>query len=193
MTGRLLRIDRIATFVVGAALLTLGLLVVDWKFREVFTYHDVLGTGDAETILATAWWPWAFAAVGLVLGLLGLAWLLAHLRRAGPSTIRLRGGDHTGLLEADLRSVATATAHRLGTLAPVTAIRGTTRVYRSRVVIELRGHIDPAADAATVIDAAATCAAEVAAAFPNDEVTCRVVLNGPRGGGRGSADRARVR
>ena len=193
MTGPLLRLDRAATFVVGAALLALGLLVLDWKFREVFTYHDILGTGDAQTVLDTAWWPWAFAVLGLILGLLGLTWLLAHLRRAGPSTIRLRAGDHTGLLEADLRSVATATAHRLATLAPVTGIKGTTRVYRSRVVIELRGHIDPAADAATVVDAAATCAAEVAAAFPRDDVTCRVVLNGPRSSGRGSSDRARVR
>ncbi len=193
MTARLLRTDRFATFVVGAALLALGLLVLDWRYRQVFAYHDRLGTGDAEKLLESAWWPWAFAGLGLFLALLGLAWVLAHLRRGGQGAVRLRGSDDTGLLEADLRSVATATAQRLGSLAPVTGIKGTGRVSASQVVIRLQGGVDPTADAAVILEAVATCTAEVAAAFPHDDVACRVELHGPPSRRRGRGDRARVR
>jgi hypothetical protein len=192
VTRRLVGFDRLGTLVVGAALFALGLLVLDWRYRLVFTYRDALDTAAADRVLNEPWWPWAFAAGGLALGVLGLVWLMAHLRR-GPSVLRLRTSDDTGLIETDLRSVAAAAAERLGSLAPVGGVRGTTSVDRSLVVIELRGSVDAVADATAVVDAVATCVTEVGSAFPHGEVICRVVLNGPVPGRGGRGDRARIR
>lgn len=181
MTPRLLRIDRIAAALTGVLLLAFGLLCLDWRYRWVFTdYQTSLATGDARAVLDTAWFPWVFALAGVLLGLLGLVWLLAHLRRAGPSTLRLAASDPTGRLEADLTAVADAAARRLGRLAPVTAAAGRTRSYRSHAMVELHGHLDPSADVTTVTDAARACAADVTTAFPDDPVSCRIILNAPR-------------
>lgn len=180
MTRGLLCIDRLVTLLVGLGLVVLGLVVIDWHYGEVLTYGDALDTTPVADLMDTTWWSWVFGAAGLVLGLLGLLWLLAHLRRHGPSTLRLRSSGPSGRVETDLRSVATASAERLGTLAPVTGVRGTTRVYGSHTVVELRGHVDTAADAASLTEAAEACAADIAVAFPDDEVTCRVVLDAPQ-------------
>lgn len=193
MTRGLLRLDRLIALLVGLALVAVGLLVVDWRYREVFTYRDTLDTKPASDLMETAWWPWAFAAAGLVLGLLGLVWLLAHLRRGGPSTLRLRSSGPTGRVETDLRSVAATVAQRLGDLAPVTGVRGTTRVYGSHTIVELRGHVDVAADAEALTEAAEVCAADIAAAFPDDDITCRVVLDAPQRSRTGRSTRVRVR
>ncbi|WP_134767926.1 hypothetical protein [Nocardioides sp. 1609] len=193
MTRRLLLLDRLAVLVVGLALVALGLLLADWQHGWVLHLGDRVDTGPLDDVLDAAWWPWALAALGVVVGLAGLTWLLAHLRRSGPSTLRLRTSDATGRVEADLASTAAAAAQRLATLAPVTGVRGTSRTVRSRTVLELRGHVDPAADAATLTEAAEVCAADVAAAFPDDDVACRVVLDAPRRPRTGRSTRVRVR
>ncbi|WP_137292875.1 hypothetical protein [Nocardioides dongxiaopingii] len=193
MTRRLLLLDRLAVLVVGLALVALGLLAADWQHGWVLHLDDRLDTGRLDDVLDAAWWPWTLAAAGVVLGLAGLAWLLAHLRRSGPSVLRLRASDGSGHVEADLASAATAAAQRLGTLAPVTGVRGTSRTVRSRTVLELRGHVDAAADVATLTEAAEVCAADVAAGFPDDDVVCRVVLDAPRRPRTGRSTRVRVR
>lgn len=193
MTRGLLRLDRLVTLLVGLGLVGLGLVVVDWHYGEVFVSPVVLDTTPAADLMDAAWWPWAVAAAGLVLGLIGLTWLLAHLRREGPATLRLNSSGPTGRLETDLRSVASVAAVRLGNLAPVTGVRGTTRVYGSHTVVELRGHVDAAADVAALTEAAEACAADIAAAFHDDDVTCRVVLNAPQRARTGRSTRVRVR
>jgi len=181
MTARLLRTDRVVTALLGLVLVGGGLLVLDWRYRLVFTgYSDALSTTAASDVVGRGWFTWAGAAVGLVLGLLALAWMLAHARRLGRSTLRLAASDERGRVAADLRAVAGAAASRLGALAPVTSVTGSTRVYRSRTVIELRGYVDPDADVAAITEAADRCASEILAAFPDDDVTCRVLVDGPR-------------
>lgn len=193
MTRSLLRTDRLATLVVGLVLVVLGLGAIDWQTGQVLSYRDALDTGPASTVVESAWWPWAFAGAGLLLAVVGLWWLLAHLRREGPGVLRLRSSDETGRTEADLRSVAAAAADRLATLAPVTGAKGTTKVYRSHTVVELRAHVDEAADPATLTEAVATCTADVSAAFSEDDVTCRVLLEAPRRSRTGRTQRVRVR
>lgn len=181
MTPRLLRIDRVATFIVGLALVALGLLLIDWQYHWAFgDYPTTLSTNPADEVVAASWFPWVFAALGIILGLLDLFWLLAHLRRRGPSTLRLAASGETGRVQADLRSIAGAAADRLGNLAPVTGVKGTPLTVDSRPVIVLHGCVDPAAAPTAITDAADVCAHDVAAAFPNNEVTCRILLDAPR-------------
>lgn len=194
MTPRLRLLDRTVCLVLGLALVALALVAFDWHYGVVGTYDDALGTTAAVDVVESSWWPWAFAAAALVLALLALAWLLAHLRRPGPGSERLDASDPTGRLEVDLRSAASAVADRFAELAPVAHARGTTEQRGRHVLLVVHGHVDPAADADTLAEATATCTREVAAAFPDDDVRFRVVLESPRrrrlGGGD---DRVRVR
>ena len=193
MTRRLRGLDRVLVLVVGAGMVALGLLGLDWHYAWLGDRPDTLDTSAAGDVVATAWWPWAGAAGGVGLGVVGLAWLLAHLRRPGTASRRLADTDATGLLEADLRSVAAAAADRYAALAPVVGMRGSTRTIGSRAVIVLSGHVDPYADADALVEAATTCAVDLEAAFPGEGLTCRVVLDAPRRPRSGRSTRVRVR
>ncbi|MBG6095643.1 hypothetical protein [Nocardioides luteus] len=183
MTPRVIRFDRLMTVLVAVLVIALGLLIVDWHYQWVLrSYPAELSTRLASDIVTSDWFPWAFAAAGILLGLIGLVWLLSHLGRRGPSTLRLDASDQTGRVQADLRSIADAAAARLESLAPLTAVTGTVVTIRSRPVILLRGRIDPAAAVEPVADAAEICARDVAAAFPDDSITCRVLVDPPRRG-----------
>ncbi|MFE6509197.1 hypothetical protein ACFVDI_00985 [Nocardioides sp. NPDC057767] len=194
MTPRVIRYDRVMTLLVAVLVIALGLLIVDWHYQWVLrTYPAELSTGPASEIVTSDWFPWAFAAAGILIGLIGLVWLLSHLGRRGPSTLRLDASDQTGRVQADLRSIADAAATRLESLAPLTGVTGTVVTIRSRPVILLRGRIDPAAAVAPVADAAETCAQDVAAAFPDDSITCRVLIDQPRRGRGRQQSHMRVR
>ncbi|MDF9714758.1 hypothetical protein INN71_01780 [Nocardioides sp. ChNu-153] len=194
MTPRVRVLDRTLTLLLGLGLVVLALFAFDWRFGVVGRYQDSLPTGPASDVVASGWWPWVFALATVLLGLLALAWLLAHLRRPGPSSQRLDSSDETGRLEVDLRSVAAAAAERFATMAPVTGARGTTEARGRRTLLVLHASVDPAADATTLTEATEASAREVAAAFPDDDVRLRVVLDAPRRKrlGRGT-DRVRVR
>lgn len=194
MTPRVIRFDRVLTLVVALLLVALGLLAVDWHYQWALpTYPAELSTGPANEVVASGWFPWAFAAAGLLLGLLGLVWLVAHLGRRGPSTLRLHASDQTGRVQADLRSIADAAADRLESLAPLTGVTGTVATIRSRPVILLRGRMDPLASVASITDAAEICAQDLAAAFPDESITCRVLVDPPRRGRARQQSQVRVR
>ncbi|MFY0406469.1 hypothetical protein, partial [Solicola sp. PLA-1-18] len=152
---------------------------LDWKYGWVFTYQSSLSTGPASDIVDATWFTWVFAAVGLVLGLLGLWWLAAHARRPHQSSVRLKGSDDHGRLEADLTSIAAATAERFDTMTPTQSVSGRTRSYGSKQVVELRARLDPRADGESIGTAARTCTQDVATALPDGDATCRIVLDGP--------------
>lgn len=193
MTRSLLALDRVLVLVVGLALLAGGLLALDWRYQVVFSsYADTLSTSRTEDVMTSAWWPWAFAAGALVFGLLALWWLLAHLRRQGPTTVRTSQSNETGRIEVDVRSLASAAAARLGDTAPVVNPKGTTKVHGSTTLLEIRGQVDPAADATALTEAVDACAREVAAAMPDERVECRVILDAPQRTRRRRADRVRV-
>lgn len=194
MTPRMIRTDRALTLLVAILLVALGLLAIDWHYRWVFrTYPSELSVGPANEVVTAGWFPWVFAVAGIVVGFLGLVWLLAHLRRRGPSTLRLRASDETGRVQADLRSIADAAAARLQNMAALTGVTGTVATIRSRPVILLHGRIDPVASPASITDAAETCARDVAAAFPDQPVTCRILIGSPRRGRARQQSQMRVR
>jgi hypothetical protein len=193
MTPRVIRFDRALTLLAGVLLVALGLLIVDWHYQWVLQgYPDELSADPAAEIVGTSWFPWAFAAVGILLGLLGLVWLVAHLGRRGPSALRLQASDQTGRVQADLRSIAAAAADRLESLAALTGVSGTVVTIRSRPVILLRGRIDPVASVTSITDAAETCSQDLASAFPDDAVTCRILVDSPRHGRAGRQSNVRV-
>lgn len=193
MTRRLLTVDRVVGLLVGLALIAVALLTLDWRYRVVGTYGSILQTNGVQSTLGTSWWPWVFAAVALVLGLIALAWILAHLRRRGPGDVRMSASNENGRLEVDMRAVASAAAEYLGSIAPLVDVRGTTRTYGGCTVLELSGHVDPGADAHAITEGARTCTEHVTMAFPDERVECRVLLDAPRRTRPGRDNRVRVR
>lgn len=181
MTDRLRFFDRFATLLTGVGLLTLGLLAYDWRFEVVGGYPSDLSLEAVRDLADTGWWPWAITAVTVPLALAALAWLLLHLRRPGPGTLRLSASDSTGRIQGDLRSVATAAAASLQERGPLASVRGSTRSQGRRTIVELRAALaDGPTDTPSLLRAATQTAAEVHEAFPQDHVVCRVLIDGPR-------------
>lgn len=191
MTRRLVVLDRVAGILLALGLVAAGLLLLDWHLDRVLHLPGTLRTARVEDVVTSGWWPWAAAGGGIVLGLLGVLWLLAHLGRGRENTTRLTTGDETGLLVVDLGSVASAAAARLEALGPLTDVRGTTRRRRGRTQVELHGRVAEHAEAAEVMAASTQCIKEVIAAL-DGEVACRVLLSSPRGRRSERIDRVRV-
>jgi hypothetical protein len=170
--------DRFATVLLGLVLLALALLAWEWRLDLTGRLGGTLRTSDADPVLDSDWWPWAWAAVGIVLGLVGLAWLSSHRPRLTRGTSRLAGSDPSGRLEIDRSSLASTLAERWGDLAPVTGARG--RVLPDAPeVVELSAHVEVEAEAEALVQAADQVEREVAEAFPDDAVRVRFLLQGP--------------
>ena len=170
--------DRAVTVLLGLVLIALAALLWEWRLDLTGLLDpegEITGVGPA---VGSEWWPWVAAALGLVLGVLGLLWLLAHLPRPTRGTTRLSASDATGRLEADHASLATSLAERWSSLAPVTGTRGRTSPDAPDVVL-LTGHVELEADPADILDAAAQVEREVVEAFPDLDVRVRFLLEGP--------------
>lgn len=193
MTRRLATIDRVVVGLVGVALVAGGLALLDWRYGWVGgSYPDALSTSGWDDLTSHGWWPWALAAAGIVVGVLGLVWLLAHAPRRGEGTISLsEASDQTGAIRIDLGSVAKAAAADLEAAGVATHVKGTARRVRGRHVVELRGRLDPLlTDGAGLASAVERCTQNVSDAFPDGKTVCRVLLGPdrhPKGSTRTSA------
>ncbi len=181
MTRRLSIIDRIATLVVGLLLVVGGFALLDWRYGWVGSWQNSLSTSGFADTESTSWWPWAYAAAGVLLGLVGLVWLIAHAPRRGERAVRLSdASDESGTIRVDLGSVAKAVAADFEARTAVTHVSGTAHRRGGHHVIELRGQLDPLATGSGIESAAARCAQNVSEAFPDGTTVCRVLLGGTR-------------
>lgn len=181
MTRKLNATDRAVTLLVGLALVAGGLALLNWHQQWFGSWPDTLSTSRFADTEATAWWPWAYAAAGIVLGLIGLFWLLAHVPRRGERIVRLdAASSEHGAARVDYQSVATAVAADLEARSPVTHVKGATRRRRGTLVIELRGYLDPHATPEIIDATAARCTQNVSDAFPDGSTVCRVLLGHDR-------------
>lgn len=195
MTRRLAAIDRIASTVVGLGLLAAGAALLDWRYRWVGTWDDTLSTARLDDVQSSAWWPWAFAAAGILLGAIGLVWILSHAPRRGERAVRQAGAsDRTGTVHVDLNDVAKAVAADLEARTAATHVKGTAHRQGRTHVIELRGQLDPHVTGDDIESVASRCAHDVSDAFPDGHTVCRVLLGHDRrrpGRLRASAHRVR--
>lgn len=181
MTRRLVVIDRLVTGLAGIALVAAGLALLNWRYDWIGSWPDAIALGDLADVVSSAWWPWASAAGGIVLGLVGLAWLLSHAPRRGERTVRLSAAsDRTGAVRIDLHSVAQAVAAEFEARTSATRVKGTARRHGGTHVIELRAQLDPHATGASIEHAAARCTQDVSEAFPDGTTVCRVLLGHDR-------------
>lgn len=171
-------VDRLGAVLLGLALVLAAVAAWEWRLDLTGRLGGALDLSALQDATGTTWWPWAAAVAGVLLGLVGLRWLVAHLPRLTSVSARLAESDASGRLEVDLGSLARTLAGRWEALAPVSGVRGRTSADLPDVVV-LTGHVDLEADATTLVDAAAQVEREVAEAFPGGEVRVRFLLEGP--------------
>jgi hypothetical protein len=177
---RVRAVDRVVVLLVGLALVAAGALVLDFSLEVVASHPDRLDVSRVRDLVDSEWWAWSFAGASVVLGLLALAWLVAHLGGRSDGRVRLSPSGPAGRLVVELESVAAAAADQVASLAPVSRARGSVIRGRSGSVLCVRAHVAGHADVATLAAAAERVGADVASAFPHDDVGFRLVLDGPR-------------
>ncbi len=175
MSRTTVALDRIATILVALLLIAAGAAGI-WWWTDRSPLGSTVRTAGTTDLVGQAWWPWASAAVGALLVLLGLRWILAHLRRQNVSTLHLRGSGSGGRLDVAASKVAGAAADALSDTLGVRSARGVVVRDRGQLVARLSAVIEPEADLAHVAERADLVSAQLAQALERDDLRCSVQL-----------------
>lgn len=168
MTRLTLLVDKIATLVLALVLLAGGLTAVWWWSDRPVAGRTLPGTADTAPVadvVTASWFPWAAAATGVVLGLVGLRWVLAHLATGRVRTLRLPGSGTTGRLEVDAGKVTAAAADAFADTLGVRSARGVVVRDRGQLVARLDATLEPEADLEHVARRAEEMSGQLAAAL----------------------------
>lgn len=168
--------DRLAVLVAAVLALALGILTLLWWSGRWSALPDQIDAGPLLDVLGQPWWPWAAGIVGLGLVLVGLRWLVAHLRSQRIGRMALPGSNKEGRLTADARPVAKAAGEALGQVRGVRSSRATISHDRGQIVARLTATVDPDADLHLVAGAADQVSAELRQVLGREDIACRVQL-----------------
>ena len=160
----IMALDRVATLVLSLALLTLGLLGI-WWWTGTGPLPTKSSTTPVQDVVATGWWPWASALLGLLLVYLGIRWLAAHLSRSTVTELQLRGSGKQGTLIVTAGKVTDAAAESFADTLGVRSAKGT-----------ITAVVEAYADLPAIAKQADRVAAEFAHVLGRDDLRCRVEL-----------------
>jgi hypothetical protein len=178
-TRKTLLIDRMVTLVLALALMAGGLTAIWWWSGSTIAGHTLPQTSDTSpvsTVIATSWFPWTAAVVGILLALVGLRWIAAHLTPARVDHLALQGSDATGRLDVAGSKVAGAAADALSHTIGVRSAKGSVVRDRGQTVVHLNAVIEPDADLALLGRRADEVSAQLAGALERDDLHCSVTL-----------------
>ncbi len=176
MTSRkLLLLDRVATFLLALVLLALAGMAI-WWFTGTSPLPERTKTAALQEVVDQQWWPWAAAAAGVVLILLGLRWLLAHLSSPRVSRLTLRGSHPGGKLAIDASRAASAAAQAFAATPGVRSAKGQIVKDRGRMVATVSAVIEPEADLPLLAAGADQVSADLAEVLGRDDLRCSVQL-----------------
>lgn len=176
MTSRkVLLLDRAATLLLAVALIAVGVGAI-WWWTGSSPVPDTLKAGSVNNLVAQSWWPWASAAVGVLLILLALRWIVSHLANRGVAKLNLKGSGSTGRLDVAASKVAGAAADAFTDTLGVRSAKGRVIRDRGQLVARLNATIEPDADLHRVATQADLVSAQLAQALDRDDVRCSVVL-----------------
>ncbi|UIJ35610.1 alkaline shock response membrane anchor protein AmaP [Allobranchiibius sp. GilTou73] len=175
------KIDRFATIVVALLLIFLGLVLIDWRYHLVLhSYSHRISLGPVPAWAASSWWPWVFALATLVLGLIGVWWLLAHLRTTTTKQTKMPQSDPHGTITLDTASLASAVADSLQKSGPFSSVKASTARVGASTAVLVTAHLDQHADGASIQEATRALQEQLRSAFPDQGVIARVLLDQPR-------------
>ncbi|MBO3089700.1 alkaline shock response membrane anchor protein AmaP [Cellulomonas dongxiuzhuiae] len=164
MTRGLRGLNRVVAFVVGLALLVVGVAAVLWWTGTLGDLWDAtpetLDPSRAEEVTSTGWFGAVATACGAVLALLALWWLAAHLASPRAGTVTLRGSDPAGRLTLDPGALAGHVAEQARRLPGVVGARTVVDRERGRHVLVSTLQVDPETDLPTLADQVADLVAD---------------------------------
>lgn len=194
MTRAPFKTDRLATVVVAIVLIVAGLVLLDWRYRLVLHgYPRAVSLGSLPQWAGSGWWPWAFAFVTIILGLLGVWWLLAHARQDTQRSVKMAQSGQHGTITLDTTSLADAVARSLEAAGPFASVKGTTTTLNRAITVVLAVQLDQYADGPSVTEAIRSLREQLASAFPDQSVTARVLLTQARSARRARPSSSSVR
>lgn len=175
ISRRTLLLDRFATLILALVLVASGALAIWWWSGEspFLARTDLTRIGD---LVSQAWWPWASAAVGVLLILLGLRWIAAHLPHRRVSRLTLEGTDATGRLSVEGSRAIAAAADAFADTLGVRSAKGTVRVDRGQLVARIKAVIEPEADLSLIAARADELSSLLAHVIGRDDLRCSVEL-----------------
>lgn len=185
VTRTVLLLDRIATLVLALLLLAAGLAGLWWWSGREVSGTSLPGTSSTSAVtdaLGGSAVAWGVAVGGVVLALVGLRWILAHLRRTTVSRLRLGGSGPDGRNEALAGKALGAAADAFATTDGVRSARGAVVRDRGQLVARVDATIEPEADLAHVAARADEVTAQLNDVLGRDDlraaVRLRVALRG---------------
>ncbi|MEP6526851.1 MAG: hypothetical protein ABJA86_06770 [Nocardioidaceae bacterium] len=143
-------LDRLATLVVGLALIAAGALAVAWRFDLWGALPEQTDTSQTADATATGWWPWALGVAGVILVLVGLRWLWSHMPERGVGDLNLLGTGDQGRLRFNATAAASTAAEVFCSRPSVRSAKGIVKRDRGQLVVDLRVTVDPDADLGVV-------------------------------------------
>lgn len=181
MTRAPFKTDRFATIIVAVLLIVLGLVLLDWRYQVVLHgYPRAVSLGSLPSWAASGWWPWVFALATVVLGLVGLWWLLAHARRDTAKSVKMPQSTQHGTVTLDTSSLADAVAQSLQKAGPFASVKATATQLDRATTIVLTAQLDQYADGPSVTQALQGLGEQLRSAFPDQGVSARVLLTQAR-------------
>lgn len=172
--------DRVSVLLSGLVVAGLGLLLLDWQLGLLVPSGERLAIGTVTDLMAESWWPWAQGGAGVLIALVGLAWLLSHRPHHGPRTTGTGASGPTGTVTVDLDSLRATLAHRLDVSGTTTEARVDLRHERGRLVATLDGRADDDTDLDGLVSVAEELTEELRRALPDDEVVLQTRWRAPR-------------
>mgnify|MGYP004521258487 CR=1 FL=1 len=180
MSRRVLGLDRFLALLLGLVLVVLGAAVGAWGLGQLTrvwaSAPQQLSTAGATSVLEASWWAAAAAAGAVVLGLLGLWWLLAHVPRRSTGPLRLTGSDRSGALLVDGSSAARTAAEVLAETPGVRSASGRVVSDRGQLLAELSVTAEPSVDLAELADAVEATTADLNAVLGRSDLRGRVAV-----------------
>ena len=179
MSAALRSLDRLLVLLIGLVLLVGGLGLLALRLDVLGDQPSILVVDRALQLLDEPWAYPAMAAISVVAALLGLAWLWAHVPARSASRVRLAGSDTSGRLDVDLQALADAVGERVEIGTNLAAVSATARSDGYFSLVEVQGRLRPGTEPASLVAAARQISEDLAAAFPDDGVTGRLLISAP--------------
>ncbi|WP_193043825.1 Asp23/Gls24 family envelope stress response protein [Mycolicibacterium baixiangningiae] len=168
--------DRFAALVFGLAAIVLGAGMLMWATDWIPGTPEYVTAPGLVTAAGTAWWPWAVGAVGIVLILLALRWLLIHTPKARVKAVPLTSGQAGGRVSADLGAVAHAAAQILEQHPGVESAKGKAVIDRGVRTVDLTVTARSPLDLDALLDPIDTVCAQTAGVVGDPGIATRTTV-----------------
>jgi hypothetical protein len=172
MSRTLAALDRLATLLLGVALLAIGAAMLIWHTGIIADMPNTISIPGLVSACDTAWWPWVTAASGVVLVLIGMGWLFSHHPAQRARQLTLSGSGQAGRLTADLGSLADAAAAELASHPALRSAKAKAIHDRGSLRIQLEATAASAESLAAAADAADQTANTIAAMIGDTVAVC---------------------